>query len=255
MRKHLYILLSLITLATYGQRNRVLYDAPRYSVIDTGILNPTLGRVNFGTDSALYIADGNKWVKLSLQTDVGGGGTPAGNSGEIQFNDGGAFGASSDLSWNTSNSRLELLNLSTVGQFRHYINGSLKFSLGGANSYLGGGIKIGDLNFPTARLHVKGSGSTSATTNQLNVNAIGDELFKLTDDGVATFETGKVAIGATAANPSAILEVSSTTKAFLPPRMTTAEMNAIPSPEGGMIVYDTTNNVMMYYNGTAWQPF
>ena len=36
----------------------------------------------------------------------GGGGTPAGNTGEIQFNNGGSFGASSGLFWDNTNGRL-----------------------------------------------------------------------------------------------------------------------------------------------------
>jgi hypothetical protein len=52
--------------------------------------------------------------------------------------------------------------------------------------------------------------------------------------------------------PSAILQVASTTRGFLPPRMTNAQMVAISSPAAGLVVYDTTNNKLNYYNGTAW---
>ncbi len=51
---------------------------------------------------------------------------------------------------------------------------------------------------------------------------------------------------------SAILELQGKTKGFLPPRMTTAEMNAIPSPATGLMVYDTTTNQWMGYDGTSW---
>lgn len=40
-----------------------------------------------------------------------------------------------------------------------------------------------------------------------------------------------------AANSSSMLDVSSTTKGFLPPRMTMEQMNAIPTPANGLIVY------------------
>ena len=58
----------------------------------------------------------------------------------------------------------------------------------------------------------------------------------------------------TTANPSnsAIFQVESTTKGFLPPRMTTTQKNAIASPATGLMVYDTTLNVITYYNGTTW---
>ena len=56
----------------------------------------------------------------------------------------------------------------------------------------------------------------------------------------------------TAVNDSAVLQADSTTKGFLPPRMTTAQKNAIASPAAGLMVYDTTLNVISYYNGTSW---
>jgi hypothetical protein len=52
---------------------------------------------------------------------------------------------------------------------------------------------------------------------------------------------------------SAILDVKSTTKGFLVPRMTTAERTAISTPATGLIVYDTEYASHWYYNGTQWQ--
>ena len=51
---------------------------------------------------------------------------------------------------------------------------------------------------------------------------------------------------------SATVQIDSTTKGFLPPRMTTTQKNAIASPAAGLMVYDTTLNVISYYNGTSW---
>jgi len=53
-------------------------------------------------------------------------------------------------------------------------------------------------------------------------------------------------------NASALLEVKSTTKGFLPPRMDTTQKNAIASPSAGLMVYDTTLNLISVYNGTTW---
>ena len=53
-------------------------------------------------------------------------------------------------------------------------------------------------------------------------------------------------------DPSAALDVNSTTKGFLVPRMTTAQRNAIASPSIGLQVFDTITNSFWYYNGTAW---
>ena len=51
---------------------------------------------------------------------------------------------------------------------------------------------------------------------------------------------------------SAQLEVASTTRGFLPPRMTTAQKNAISTPAAGLVVYDTTLNKLAVFT-TAWE--
>jgi len=64
--------------------------------------------------------------------------------------------------------------------------------------------------------------------------------------------TGNVLINTTTDIPSSKLTVESTTQGFLPPRMTTAQRNAIASPATGLIVYDTDLLSEFQYNGTAW---
>jgi len=54
---------------------------------------------------------------------------------------------------------------------------------------------------------------------------------------------------------SAVLDVSSTTKGFLPPRMTYAQKMAIASPIAGLMVYCTdcgTAGELQVFNGTIW---
>jgi len=53
-------------------------------------------------------------------------------------------------------------------------------------------------------------------------------------------------------NASSLVRMVSTTKGFLPPVMTTTQKNAIASPTAGLMVYDTTLNLMALYNGTIW---
>ena len=52
--------------------------------------------------------------------------------------------------------------------------------------------------------------------------------------------------------PSAQLDVASTTKALYPPRMTTAQKNAITGTQAGAVVFDTNLGALSYYNGGAW---
>jgi uncharacterized protein (TIGR02145 family) len=51
---------------------------------------------------------------------------------------------------------------------------------------------------------------------------------------------------------SAVLELESTTKGFLPPRMTTTQRNAIASPTAGLVIYNTTTQCLEYSNGISW---
>jgi hypothetical protein len=58
--------------------------------------------------------------------------------------------------------------------------------------------------------------------------------------------------GTTAQNASSVLDLQSTTRGFLPPRMTTTQKNAIASPAAGLVVYDSTTNKLQCYNGSTW---
>lgn len=64
--------------------------------------------------------------------------------------------------------------------------------------------------------------------------------------------TGSTVIGSPTVAASAMLDVQSTTKGFLPPRMTTTQRDAISSPAAGLIIYNTTTNKLNVYT-TAWE--
>ena len=78
-----------------------------------------------------------------------------------------------------------------------------------------------------------------------------------TDNFVLYIDAGNdnVGMGTNAPNASAKLAVDSTTQGFLPPRMTDAERDAIATPAAGLMIYDTTNNQMNYWNGSTWIAF
>ncbi len=61
-------------------------------------------------------------------------------------------------------------------------------------------------------------------------------------------------IGGEVANPSALLDLQSTSKGLLPPRMTTAERSAIANPATGLFVFNTTLNCLEMNVGTPAQP-
>ncbi len=53
---------------------------------------------------------------------------------------------------------------------------------------------------------------------------------------------------------SAMLQVKSTTKGFLPPQMTTAQRDAIANPAEGLVIYNIECKDVQYFNGAGWVP-
>ena len=61
-------------------------------------------------------------------------------------------------------------------------------------------------------------------------------------------------IGMGTPNPdaSAVLELASTQKGFLPPRLTTQQRNAIVQPAEGLTIYNTNKDCLEWYITTGW---
>jgi hypothetical protein len=133
----------------------------------------------------------------------------------------------------------------------------------------------------TAR--VTGTGSTSATTSLTVRNSVGTAMLTVKDGGsdkvvtmasavIASIDISSTIIQVGSGNSirfnapngcafntsyltphaSAQVDVASTTKGFLPPRMTNAQKLAIATPAAGLVVYDTTLNKLCVYT-TAWE--
>jgi hypothetical protein len=82
---------------------------------------------------------------------------------------------------------------------------------------------------------------------------IGNVLWGSGCSGTGTTAAGSLSVGVTAPDASALLDLTSTTKGLLLPRMTTTQINAIATPAAGLMVYNTTINHPCFYNGTSWQ--
>lgn len=87
------------------------------------------------------------------------------------------------------------------------------------------------------------------TTNQ---TVAGNKIF--TDN--LNIPSGSVSVGTSVPKASAALDVTSTTKGFLPPRMTQVQRDAIANPANGLIIYCSDCAVSgepQFYNGNSWK--
>lgn len=121
------------------------------------------------------------------------------------------------------------------------VNGNLSM---GANSITGTNNSRIDLyNASTGNLVIRantlGTGELSTIRLQTGTTSL---------DRMLINQNGNVLIGTTTDVPSSLLNLSSTTKGFLPPRMTQAQRLAISSPAIGLQVYQTDGTEGMYIN-------
>jgi hypothetical protein len=66
----------------------------------------------------------------------------------------------------------------------------------------------------------------------------------------------QVGIGTENPDESAVLELESTEKGFLPPRMSTLERdNNINNPAEGLTIYNTDKKILQFFNGIEWMNF
>ena len=62
----------------------------------------------------------------------------------------------------------------------------------------------------------------------------------------------QVGIGTTTPHASAALDLESTNKGFLPPRMNTSDRDAISNPPAGLTIHNTDIRCLDTYNGVRW---
>lgn len=168
-----------------------------------------------GTDSCLQLSDSALKVNSGAVTIVGTGATSATTSLLVQNSSGDdivsvtddgattlkASGASNTLILDAPSGVSGFQMNSSNGQQRFRIQGTstaTRFTANNTNdafTFVGNGIYTsGAFDIPSARLHVKGSGATSATTSLLVQNSAGSNALKVTDDkNIETYDaTGNI---------------------------------------------------------------
>lgn len=92
--------------------------------------------------------------------------------------------------------------------------------------------------------------STWANITQIGSSAIVNPWVLSGNDVYNT--SGEVGIGTSSPSASALLDVTSTNKGILIPRMTASQKNAISSPTTGLLIFQTDAPAGFYYNGSSW---
>ena len=200
----------------------------------------TRGKVGSGTTAPTYILDVvgtiNASVALRSNTHSNGGGdagmvlTP--NKTEI-LGTTQVFDGNVGIGTATPQTKLSLSGTGQAGGFNVY------------NSALNTVVSSFAQETDTSSLSLQWTPNTGKPVLNLK-GAIGNSIF-------AIDSSGNVAIGTMTPSATALLDVSSTTKGFLPPRMTTTQRDAISTPAEGLIIYNTTTKKLNFYNGTAWE--
>jgi hypothetical protein len=236
--------------------------AERMSVFSDGNIG-----INTGSTNAGFRLDvnGTARVQGALTTNL--------TNTRIPFvGTGGVLSESTALTFDNGNSRLSSTNISanstytggfdlrtvTSGLFYLFNAGASNFVPTSGNAqWVGFGAtpiinQTGGANGITRGLFVNPTLTSAADWRSIEwSNNTGRGLW-----GVGTANNalaGATHIGsASNANASAILELTSTTRGLLLPRMTSAERDLIASPVAGLVVYNTTDNKISWYNGTAW---
>jgi hypothetical protein len=188
--------------------------------------------------------------------------------------------ANDTLIYNSASGDISVLN--------DFATGNIKFAAGGSstaqmtlhntgNLLLGSTTNSGERLQVTGDVKVTGSGAISSTIPFVVRNSAGTELLKVFGNGqiylpqpagtnlflnqISGYNSDTIATGTSrficgggfsGINASAQFEIVSTTRGFLPPRMTTTQKNAISSPAAGLVVYDTTLAKLCVYT-TAWE--
>ena len=130
-------------------------------------------------------------------------------------------------------------------------------AMGGGNFFLDyfnvSILTSNSLNSVNGILKSDGNGNITAAaagTDYLNSSSLSGYL-PLTGGNL----TGTVSIGTSSPQASAVLDVTSTTQGFLPPRMTQLQRNTISNPVAGLVVWCNncgTYGELQVYNGITW---
>jgi hypothetical protein len=201
-----------------------------------------------GSSNIFYVRDvGDAFISQTLWLSAQNG---------SNFISGGQLGITSNTG-TVGNQFIRFTHNNGNNAFRILSNSNIELNPVAGNVLIGtttdAGYKL-DVN-GTARVQgtlAFNNGNTYVSNNSNNiwiaaVNSVSNDIALIPGRQVNVSNTGTYT-----AQTSALVQIDSTTKGFLKPRMTTTQRNAIATPATGLEVYNTTTNTEDYYNGTTW---
>ena len=226
-------------------------------------------RVGIGTNSpssTLHLNSSASFVNQAF--------TSNGDAGDVAF----YVGRDSDSAWlwNDDNSPIVL---ATDGTERMYVTGTGNVGIGTASPSakleVSGDITLSANAASYRTISTPSNSDTSLILRAFSSSAIGGNIELLRTganvydasihtyrkaDGTGGFAVidptnGAVGVGTISPAATALLDLNSTAKGFLPPRMTTAQRDAITSPAEGLVVYNTTTKALNLRVASKWLSF
>jgi predicted heme/steroid binding protein len=143
-----------------------------------------------------------------------------------------ASGFLSSTDWNTFNGKQNAITLTTTGT-------------SGAATLVGATLNIPQYQSVLTN-PVTGTGTTNYLSKWSSTSALTNSLL---------FDSGSgLGLGTASIDASALFQIDSTSKGFLPPRMTQTQRGAISNPAEGLIVYQTNGTIGLYiYANGTWR--
>jgi predicted heme/steroid binding protein len=246
--------------STYNNGTGVL-NVPQYSLAGLGGVPTTRSLTINGT---AFDLSADRTYNVGTVTSIATtgpitGGTITG-TGTIGITQAGSAsnGFLSSTDWNTFNNKQGTISLTTTGNSGSstLISNVLNVptytlaGLGGVST-----TRTLSINGVSFDLSANRSWSVGTLTGSGNVNYVPkwNGSTSLTDS--LLFDSGAgVGVGTASINASALFQMDSTTKGFLPPRMTAAQRGAISAPAQGLIVYQTDSVIGLYiYSNSVWR--
>jgi hypothetical protein len=241
----------------------------------TAISSPATGLIVYQTDgtSGLYIYSGSAWIpQASWYTTAGSPTssftlvTPAGLTSGANANYGigaNALNALTSVDYNVALGYDAAKSVSTGADNTAVGYSALSATTGSGNTAFGSSAGAGNVSGTNNTF--LGQLSDASPNNLTNATAIGygatvtaSNTIQLGNGSVTNVNTsgtitttGSVGIGTTSPNSAAALEIVSTTKGLLLPRLTTIQRNSIAQPPAGLVIYNTTTNTVQGYGGSS----